>query len=150
VNRLLQIHCAFLFAVLGSGCVNTQLAGDVDPSIDINAYETFYVVHNPDDKRELEKVIAAEITAIGKTATFGTESTAPDGTEVVVTYNSKWMWDITMYLLELNLEFRDPENDYKFASGRSYRTSLARKSPEFMTREILGEIYGIVIPEDEE
>ena len=150
MNGILRMHCVLLFAVISSGCVNTQLAGDVDPSVDINDYETFYVARNPDDKRELEKVIAAAITALGKTVTSGTEPTAPDGTDVLVMYDSKWMWDMTMYLLELNLEFRDPATNYKFASGRSYRTSLARKSPEFMTREILGEMYGIVIPEDGE
>ena len=150
MNGILRIHCALLFAVFASGCVNTQLVSDVDPNVNINDYDTFYVAHNSDDKRELDKVIAAEITAMGKTATYGTEPTAPGGTDVLVTYDSKWMWDLTMYLLELNLEFRDPATNYQIASGRSYRTSLGRKSPEFMAREILGDMYGIVIPEDDE
>ena len=145
----LSIIFALFLVVTASGCVNTQLVGDVDPSVDMNSYETFYVAHNPDDKRDLEKIIAAELNGIGKTATSGTEPTAPDGVDVLVTYDDKWMWDITMYMLEINLEFRDPETNYKLASGRSYRTSLARKSPEFMTREVLGEVFGIVIPEDD-
>ena len=52
------------------------------------------------------------------------------------------MWDITMYMLELNIEIRHPRTDYVLATGRSFRTSLARKSPEEMVEEVIGEIFG--------
>jgi hypothetical protein len=51
------------------------------------------------------------------------------------------MWDITMYMLELNVEIRDPRTDYILATGKSSRTSLARKSPEEMVEEVIGEIF---------
>ena len=47
--------------------------------------------------------------------------------------------------IELTIELRDPENNYKFASGRSYRTSLARRSPEEMVAEVLGEMFGVPV-----
>jgi hypothetical protein len=149
MKQRLSIIFALVLVAMTSGCVNTQLTGDVDPSVEMSSFETFYVAHNPDDKRDLEKVIAGELAAIGKNATSGVEPAPPEPVDVIVTYQDKWMWDITMYLLELNLEFRDPETNYQFATGRSYRTSLGRKSPEFMTREILGEVFGIEIPEED-
>ena len=48
------------------------------------------------------------------------------------TYKDKWMWDITMYMIELTITFREPGTDYPLAEGNSYHTSLTRKSPEEM------------------
>jgi len=58
-----------------------------------------------------------------------------------VTYVDKWMWDITMYLLELTITIRDPQTDYPLANGNSYHTSLTRKSPPEMVDEVLGNIF---------
>jgi hypothetical protein len=50
------------------------------------------------------------------------------------------MWDITMYMLELTINFRDPKNNFPLASGNSFHTSLTRKSPEEMVDEVLNNI----------
>ena len=87
-------------------------------------------------------MIANELNSMGYQATSGVEQTSPIPVDAIVTYRDKWMWDITMYMLELNIDLRDPKTNYSFASGRSYRTSLARKSPEEMTEEVLVKILG--------
>ncbi len=91
--------------------------------------------------RGIEAMIAAELNAMGKTATSGAAAKPVSPVDAVVTYQDKWMWDITMYMLELTIDLRSPETNYKFATGRSFRTSLARKSPEEMVAEVLGEIF---------
>jgi hypothetical protein len=58
----------------------------------------------------------------------------------LVTYQDKWIWDITMYVLELTITVRDPKTDYPLASGNSMHTSLTRKSPTEMVAEVIDSI----------
>jgi hypothetical protein len=50
------------------------------------------------------------------------------------------MWDITLYLLELTITFRDRNNEFPLAVGNSYHTSLTRKSPGEMVDEVITNI----------
>jgi len=138
VIRFIQVGSVI---ALLSGCVSTSLTSDIDPSADLTSLQNFYVVKFESDGRGVEEKIAAELNAMGKNATSGTEPKSPSPVDAVVTYQDKWMWDMTMYMLELSIDFRDPETNYPFATGRSYRTSLARKSPEEMAKEVLGKIF---------
>ena len=131
----------FALALL-SGCVNTELIADIDPTADVSALQTFYVAKFPTDEKGVEAMIANELNVMGKTATYGVDPTPPSPVDAVVTYEDKWMWDITMYMIELTIDLRTPDTNYKFATGRSYRTSLARKSPEEMVKEVLGKLFG--------
>ncbi len=80
--------------------------------------------------------------ALGHQATMGPEgSDIPPGTAVVVTYTDKWMWDMTMYLFELTITFKDPKNDFPLASGNALHGSLTRRSPTEMVDEVLTEIF---------
>ena len=150
MKRLLNLIQAGLVLAMTVGCVNTELTSDIDPSADLVGLETFYVAKFGPDNRGIEAMIAAELNAMGKTATSGVDPKPPSPVDAVVTYEDKWMWDITMYMLELSIDLRDPETNYKFATGRSYRTSLARKSPEEMVAEVLGEIFGVATEGAEE
>lgn len=71
--------------------------------------------------------------------TTSTEKVA--GVDAVVTYVDRWMWDITMYLLELTIMIRDPNTDFPLATGNAMYTSLIRKSPPEMVDEIMGNIF---------
>ncbi|MDH3337544.1 MAG: hypothetical protein OER22_14935 [Gammaproteobacteria bacterium] len=142
MKKILNLLPAGLVLALATGCVNTELMADVDPSADLVGLDTFYVAKFGPDERGIEAMIAAELNAMGKTATSGADPKPPAPVDAVVTYEDKWMWDMTMYMIELSIDLRDPETNYKFATGRSYRTSLARKKPEAMVAEVLGEIFG--------
>ncbi|MAE67004.1 MAG: hypothetical protein CMJ18_22315 [Phycisphaeraceae bacterium] len=61
----------------------------------------------------------------------------PENVDVKVTYQAKWMWDMTLSLLDLEIQFVDPDTGGILAEGRSYRPSLQRKKPAFMAREVL-------------
>jgi len=150
MKRLLNLIQAGLVLALATGCVNTELTSDIDPSADLVGLETFYVAKFGPDERGVEAMIAAELNAMGKTATSGVDPKPTSPVDAVVTYEDRWMWDITMYMLELSIDLRDPETNYKFATGRSYRTSLARKDPEEMVTEVLSEIFGVATEGEEE
>lgn len=131
-----------IFVLAGlPGCAVTNLAGDVDPNAGFESLNSFYVTRQPNDRRGIEKLISEELNKRGKTASFGDDPTPPGPVDAVVTYIDKWMWDITNYMIELTIQFRNPETDYIIASGKSFRTSLARKSPEGMVEEVVTEIF---------
>lgn len=132
----------FLLITLLSGCSKFVLKSDVDPSVDISKFNTFYVQKFASDERGLEKIIATKLKSLGYKATSGAAPQPSIGVDSIVTYNDRWFWDITMYMLEINLQFHDPENNYIFASGNSYRTSLVRKPPEYMIEQVLRDMLG--------
>lgn len=98
-----------------------------------------YVKKTPDDD-ETHTLIADKLRSKGITVSTGTE--APSGNvDAVVTYIDKWMWDITMYMLELTITIRDPKTDFPLATGNSYHTSLTRLPPKEMVNEVVENIY---------
>ena len=123
-----------------SGCAVNRASGTYDPGEDIVETDIFYVERFNPDNRELHKLIADNISARGYTVTYGEEGDAPDDATLLVTYVDKWMWDITMYLIELTVTFREPETRAAVGSGNSYHTSLTRLSPEQMVDEVLNNI----------
>ena len=133
---LLILGCAAFL----SGCV-TQLNADVTPGTNLNAARKFYVVHLPQDERGIDGLIADRLNTMGKQATHGEKAKVPDDVDAVVTYQDKWMWDITMYMIELNIQLRQPKTDMALATGHSLRTSLVRKSPPEMVEEVLSQIF---------
>ena len=136
LTALLVLVCtAFL-----SGCV-TQLNANLTPGTKLAEVKTFYVVHLPADGRGVERLIADRLNTMGKQATYGEESAIPAGVDAVVTYQDKWMWDITMYMIELNIQLRQPKTNMAIATGHSLRTSLVRKSPPEMVEEVLSQIF---------
>ena len=82
--------------------------------------------------------VAEKLRASGFAVTADPEPMGqPDAT---VTYVDKWIWDITMYMIELTITLRDPKTDHPIAMGNSYHTSLTRKSQKEMVDEVVGNI----------
>jgi hypothetical protein len=131
------LFAAMLLCFAG-GCANVKV--DKPAKVDLQTYRSFYVVQQPDS--ELHTPIVDELQALGYSATSGPRTGMPPGTDIMVTFNHAWMWDITMYLLEFEIQFRRPDDEAILASGKSYRPSLQRKDPRFMAHEILAALYG--------
>ena len=123
-----------------SGCSNHATA-TLSPGADLSKVKTFYVVHQPKDTHSIHFLISDKLVMEGYSATSGPE--LPQSSykvDAIVTYVDRWMWDITLYLLELTVTFRDATNGFPLAVGNSYHTSLTRKSPEEMVDEVLTNI----------
>jgi hypothetical protein len=129
-----------IFVGLTSGCV-TQLKSDIMPGTDLKELKKIYVVRLDKDHRGVEKMIAVRLNMMGYEATSGEKAAVPEDAQAVVTYQDKWMWDITMYMLELNVQVRRPKTDIAIATGHALRTSLARKSPAEMVEEVLTDMF---------
>jgi hypothetical protein len=102
-----QIKLLALSALLLlSGCVNRATA-NLAPGAELSTLKTFYVVHQPKDGRNLHQVISDKLVFMGYRSTAGPElAQGSYKTDSVVTYVDRWMWDITMYMLELTVTLR--------------------------------------------
>ena len=136
---LFCITMLWLFSLVGCAIVN--LKTERLPDADLSSTKTFYVVWLEGDDRGLHNIIRDELISMGFAAESGTIAKVPADVDAIVTYEDRWFWDITNYLLQLNIEIRDSKSMYPLAIGESVRTSLARKSPKEMTREILEGIF---------
>ena len=126
--------------LLLTGCAVTKLESNLAPGATFDELGKTFVVHFEPDKRELHSIIADKLTLMGHPSTAGEKSEMPDDVDTLVTYKDNWMWDITNYMIKLNIQFRNEKSNELIITGESYRTSLARKSPEGMIEETLTEI----------
>jgi hypothetical protein len=90
------------------------------------------------DARGINVQFANQLAVLGYQVTTGEATAVPADADAVLTYQDKWMWDLTMYMVELNAQLRNPRNDMILANARSFRPSLQRKSPPEMVKEVLG------------
>ncbi len=123
-----------------TGCVNrtgAEIVGDAD----LRQAEVFYVEHFEPDRRNFHEQISDQINIRGFKSTAGEAGNTPENADVVVTYRDNWMWDITNYMIQLSITFRDPEAGFPLVVGESYHSSLTRLSPEAMIKEVLDNIF---------
>ena len=122
---------------LSAGCANRATAS-LTAGADLSKTRTFYVVQN---SKQIADLVKDNLVKRGFTATVGPELPLPYKADAIVSYEDKWQWDMTMYLLELTITFRNATNNYPMVVGNSYHTSLTRKSPEAMVDEVLTNIF---------
>jgi hypothetical protein len=144
-----RLGLLLLFGLTISGCVNRATA-TLAPGTDLSKIRSFYVVHQPRDKDNLHQMISDKLSLKGYKSSFGPEL-PPESykADAIVTYIDKWMWDITLYLLELTVTVREPSGQ-ALAVGNSYHTSLTRLSPIEMVDEVIENILKLKdgVPKD--
>lgn len=123
-----------------TGCA-TNLTSSLAPGASFNNLGKTFVVRFDPDTRELNSIIADKLTMMGYPAAAGEKSEIPKDVDTLVTYQDNWQWDITNYMIKIKIQFRDGKSRELIVEGESYRTSLARKSPEEMIEETLVEIF---------
>lgn len=137
MKRLMKMVGAMvLLASLTTGCAVNRATATVDPNARLDALKTLHVKPHDKDTRGVDKLIADRLRTSGYSVTVGPQPTGK--VDAFVTYVDKWMWDITMYMLELTITIREPKTDFPLATGNSYHTSLTRLSPPEMVDEVVG------------
>ncbi len=111
------------------------------PDAGLSHLKTFYVARLPADTRGIQKLIAARLRQLGYQSTWGDSQKPPSPVDAIVTYQDRWMWDITMYMIRLDVQVRDGRTGAILAYGEVMRPSLQRKSPQGMVEQTLGEIF---------
>jgi hypothetical protein len=136
----LSIICLLLLA---HGCAINRAKANLTPGADLTKLKNFYVIEVQKDMEtnKVCKLIEENLSKRGYSVKTGPELPLPYKSDIVLTYNDKWFWDITMYMIELTITFRDPANNFPMAVGNSVHTSLTRKSPPEMVDEVLTNIF---------
>ena len=111
------------------------------PDTDLSRLKTFYVARLPADHGGVQKLIVKRLQQLGFQSTWGDAQTPPSPVDAVITYQDRWMWDITMYMIRLDVQVRDGRTGAILAYGEVTRPSLQRKSPEGMVEQTLGELF---------
>jgi hypothetical protein len=141
LKRLVSLVVMLSAMALTTGCAVNRATATLSPGADLSKAKSVYVVKQPKDKAGLDAMIAADLEKRGYVVTRGPEQTTPYKADMAVTYVDKWMWDITMYLLEMTVTVRDAKNGYPLAVGNSFHTSLTRKSPPEMVSEVMNNVF---------
>jgi len=131
-------HLVIVFLI--SGCA-TNLTSKIAQDTNLSELGKIFVVHFEPDKRELNRIIADQLTLMGYPAITGEKDVIPEDVDTLVTYIDNWQWDISNYMIKINIQFRDRKTEKIIAIGESYRTSLVRKTPKEMIQETLEEIF---------
>jgi hypothetical protein len=129
-----------LLQLLCTACVSNLEVKRV-PGTDLAQLKTFYVQKLPADGRGVERMIADRLNLMGFHATYGANEAPETTVDAIVTYQDKWMWDITMYMIQLDVQIRDPQTRLLLVNGQTMRSSLIRKTPEGMVEEVLTELF---------
>ena len=138
MNRVTRIGLALPILLLSACATNNAIKA---PDANLSKLKTFYVVRLPQDERGIEKLIAARLAAMGYQSSSGDAPKPETPVDAIVTYQDRWMWDITMYMIKLDIQVRDGTSDAILAKGEVMRPSMQRKSPEGMVEETLGVIF---------
>jgi hypothetical protein len=138
VDRLTRIGTLLATLALAA-CATTNSARA--PDADLHRLKTFYVARLSADERGIEKLIASRLTVMGYQCTSGDAPTPASPVDAIVTYQDRWMWDITMYMIKLDIQIHDGATGAVLANGEVVRPSLQRKSPEGMVEETLGVVF---------
>lgn len=141
LKRIASILALVCTVSLMTGCAVNRASATLSPGVDLTTAKTAYVVKQPKDNHAINDLIAANLEKRGYAVTRGPELSTPYPADVAVTYVDKWMWDITLYLIELTVNVRDPKTGFPMAVGNSYHTSLTRKSPPEMVDEVLDNVF---------
>lgn len=135
---LLELTLLLIIVLLSSGCAVNRATATLDPTADLTSIKSLYIAPLQDEWGT-DLLIANKFRTMGYLVTTGNDR--PADFDALVTYEEKWMWDITMYLLELTITIRDPKNDFPWAWGNSYHTSLTRLSAEKMVDEVITNMF---------
>lgn len=131
---------AILFLIMQlQGCM-TRLNASMAPGANIEDFGKIYVQNFEPDRRNLHRIIADQLTMLGYPASPIDDGYSPEDADILVTYVDNWRWDITNYMIKIKINVRNAQTQQLLISGESFRTSLARRSPETMIQEALVEI----------
>lgn len=134
------IRTALLFGLLLLAACATETSA-IAPSADLSHLKTFYVARLPADHRGIQKLISGRLRQLGYQSTWGDAQTPPSPVNAIITYQDRWMWDMTMYMIRLDVQVRDGRTAAILAYAEVTRPSLQRKSPKGMVEQALGELF---------
>lgn len=128
----------FAFMLIMSGCLN-QATVNVTSDTNFSGIKSIHVVRSARDSRGIDEMIGHRLVGMGFHVTTGDNT--PSTADAILTYEDKWMWDITMYMGQLTVIIRDKDGGFPLATATSMHGSFTRKTPYEMVDEVLRNIF---------
>ena len=128
--------------LLLTGCSHKHY-GVTYPNHDINDLGKVFVECQTYEKMQFPLVcgdITDEIALLGYDVSKGKKEEITDETKVLVSYVDNWYWDMSMYMIRLEMKVREKATNELIAESVVERTSLIRKNTKEMAREVLSEM----------
>jgi len=138
LQRLLGAVVLAASTLFASACAINRASGGAEPDANLTAIKTVHVVHATEDGRNINELITQQLTQMGFVAT--TSADKRKDVDANMTYVDRWMWDLTMYMVELTVVLRD-ESDFPLAKANSLHTSLTRLTPKEMVQEVTTNLF---------
>jgi hypothetical protein len=104
-------------------------------------FKKIYIEHRLADGRGVDQFIARELQRLGYDASSGPLTMAPEGVEVVVTYDDEWNYDFTLYMIDLDVQVRDGRTGQVLANASYHHPSMSGKSPAEMVQAVIDPIF---------
>ncbi len=138
--RLVLAFCILSLTIL-TGCSQHNVVTDHNPKYKNIKLANIYLQKLPSDSKfNVYEQIEDELNLLGYGVSVGVENTPPGNVDATLRYADHWMWDISMYLLSLDMQLLEPKSFNKISETTVLRTSLIRKSRKDMAREALAEL----------
>ena len=131
-----------LTMMLLSGCAVNRATAIADPTANFADIKRLHVMRLQQDDRGINQLIADRLNRMGYVTTTGPGK--PKEADAIVTYADRWIWDMSMYMVELTIAVREPATDFPLATANSLHTSLTRKSPQEMVDEVTTNLFKAV------
>lgn len=131
---------AFFAAILllATGCASNYAWRD--SKIDFQKRKHFYVESELADSHQLHIAVAEQLNEMGYHATSGYLTMMPKDADALVSFQSRWTWDFKNYLIELNVQVRDPVSGKILASSGYHRPGIGGMSTKDLIRRTLASI----------
>jgi predicted CopG family antitoxin len=122
-----------------AGCSST-IGGYIVPGESIDRNLVYKIEKNKTDERGLSEIILRQLKKKGLKVFIESSDTSKDY-DVKIVYGGQWQWDMTWYLLNVDIRFYEKEPSLLLASAYSHRTSLVRKNPTEVVDEAISALF---------
>lgn len=136
--RLFGSLLCLLTGLFVVGCAQLTREGRAD----LSGYRRVFVEQRLNDNLGVDRMLVAELKAMGYDAQNGPLTMMPEDTQLIVTYDVRETWDFRPYVIELNAMVR-PAKDYNriIGAARYFRPGVTNKPAAEMVHELATKLF---------
>jgi hypothetical protein len=103
--------------LLALGCATSQ---DIvaNPGVTGRQYKSAYLVAHNDKSADVDAAIQRELFRRGIAVSSGPDGKQPPEADLIVKYADSWSWDVTMYLVSLDIQMFDAKSGNLVATAK--------------------------------
>ena len=113
--------------------------------ISVDSSKSIYIVKNPYQRNNMDKLIQDEINDMGLTALSGPPLDKNESFKYVLTYFDAWSWDLAPYLRAVEIQLIDPKTAQIVSRVRFENNMYLHTFPDEKTKvkELITKLFGL-------